>query len=402
MHITDQHDLTPRLTLLMAAACGAMVANIYYAQTLIDVIARDIGLSPDLAGGIVTLTQIGYALGLALIVPLSDLVENRRLVLIASAGAVAGALGIALSTGATSFLLASLAVGLCSVGAQVLVPLAAHLSSHDRQGQSIGLVMSGLLTGIMLARPLAGLVAQVAGWRAVFFLSAGLTAAIGVALALMLPSRVPHGRSSYGAILASIVGLVRRHRALRLRIAYQSLAFTAFNLFWTAAPLTLYHRFHLTHAGVGLFALAGAGGAAVAPIAGRLADKGHARAATLVAILLLALSFLAADMAVAAGSVIAFAVTAILIDAAVQLSQITGQRIIFALDPHARGRINAGYMTVMFLIGATGSLIGSVSYEADGWPLSSIIGAAIGGIALAIFLLFDRGDATRGVSPPTP
>jgi predicted MFS family arabinose efflux permease len=393
MHAPDRHDLTPRLTLLMAVACGVMVANLYYAQTLIDSMAPDIGLSPRLAGGIVTLTQIGYALGLALIVPLSDLVENRRLVLIATAGAVAGALGIALSSGAASFLIASMIVGICSVGAQVLVPLAAHLSSHERQGRSIGLVMSGLLTGIMLARPVAGFVAQIAGWRAVFFLSAGLTAAIGIALALMLPSRMPHARSSYGAILASIVELVRRHRPLQLRIAYQSLAFTAFNLFWTAAPLTLYRQFHLSHAAVGLFALAGAGGAAVAPIAGRLADKGHARAATFAAILLLAASFLAADMVVAAGSVIAFAVTAILIDAAVQLSQISGQRIIFALDPHARGRINAGYMTVVFLIGASGSLIGSASYEAGGWPLSSIIGASIGGVALAIFLLFDRGKA---------
>ncbi len=386
----DTHDLSPAVTLLMAVACGAMVANLYYAQTLIETIGPDIGLSPGLAGAIVTLTQLGYGLGLAFIVPLSDLVENKRLILIATVGAVLGCLGIALAEGPMTFLAAALVTGVCSVGAQVLVPLAARLSSRERQGRTIGLVMSGLLTGIMLARPVASFIAGLGGWRAMFFVSAGITALVGVALLLMLPARRPDSTLRYRALLASSFDLLRRYPVLRLRAAYQALMFIAFNMFWTAAPIVLTQRFGLGPNGVALFALAGAGGALAAPIAGHFADKGRARATTLGALLLLTLSFLAAGMVVAAGSLIAFALAAVLIDAAVQLSQISGQRIIFGLDPAAGGRINAAYMTIVFLFGAMGSVIGSASIAAGGWALTSLIGAAIGSVALLLYGLFDR------------
>ncbi|WP_010216618.1 MFS transporter [Sphingomonas sp. PAMC 26621] len=388
----DTHDLSPAVTLLMAVACGAMVANLYYAQTLIETIGPDIGLSPGLAGAIVTLTQLGYGLGLAFIVPLSDLVENKRLILIATVGAVLGCVGIAMAEGPITFLAAALVTGVCSVGAQVLVPLAAKLSSRERQGRTIGLVMSGLLTGIMLARPVASFVAGLAGWRAMFFVSAGVTALVGVALLLMLPARRPDSTLRYGALLASSVDLLRRYPMLRLRAAYQALLFIAFNMFWTAAPIVLTQRFGLGPNGVALFALAGAGGALAAPIAGHFADKGRARATTLGALVLLTLSFLATDMVVAAGSVIAFALGAVLIDAAVQLNQISGQRIIFGLDPAAGGRINAAYMTIVFLFGATGSVIGSASIAAGGWTLTSLIGAGIGGVALGLYALFDHSQ----------
>ncbi|RZM28944.1 MAG: MFS transporter [Sphingomonas sp.] len=386
----DIHDLSPAVTLLMAVACGAMVANLYYAQTLIETIGPDIGLSPGLAGAIVTLTQLGYGLGLAFIVPLSDLVENKRLILIATVGAVLGCLGIALAEGPMTFLAAALVTGVCSVGAQVLVPLAAKLSSRERQGRTIGLVMSGLLTGIMLARPVASFIAGLGGWRAMFFVSAGITALVGVALLLMLPARRPDSTLRYRALLASSFDLLRRYPVLRLRAAYQALMFIAFNMFWTAAPIVLTQRFGLGPNGVALFALAGAGGALAAPIAGHFADKGRARATTFGALLLLTLSFLAAGMVVAAGSLIAFALAAVLIDAAVQLSQISGQRIIFGLDPAAGGRINAAYMTIVFLFGAMGSVIGSASIAAGGWALTSLIGAAIGSVALLLYGLFDR------------
>lgn len=386
----DDHDLSPALTLLMAVACGAMVANLYYAQTLIGTIGPDIGLSPWAAGAIVTLTQLGYGLGLALIVPLSDIFENKRLIVVATAGAVLGCIGIAVARTPAMFLAASLLAGICSVGAQVLVPLAAKLSSEARQGRTIGLVMSGLLTGIMLARPLASFVAGIGGWRTMFFVSAGVTALVGAALLAMLPRRRPEATLRYGALLASSVDLLRRHPVLRLRAAYQALSFTAFNLFWTVAPLVLRARFRLDANGIAVFALAGAGGALAAPVAGYLADRGRARATTLGALILLSVAFAAADWVVAAGSVIAFAVMAVLIDAAVQLNHVSGQRIIFGLDREAGGRLNAAYMTIVFLFGATGSLIGSASFAAGGWALASLIGAGMGGVALALFALFDR------------
>ena len=374
----------------MAFACGAMVANLYYAQTLIDTIGPQIGLSPGLAGMITTLTQLGYGLGLALLVPLGDLFENRRLTLIATAGTTLGAVGIALSNGPATFLIASLITGVCATGAQVLIPLATHLSSEERQGRTIGLLMSGLLTGIMLARPLASFLTEVAGWRAIFWLSAAMMALTGLALAAKLPSRRPQAKIGYGAIVASMGRLFMQHRQLRLRAFYQAVIFAAFNLFWTAAPLELIHRFAFSQDDVALFALAGAGGALAAPLAGWLGDRGLTWWTTLVAMVLLTAGFAAAGVVVTAGAVIAFAATAVLIDASVQLNQISGQKIIFALSREARSRVNAVYMTIMFVVGASGSLIGSGSYHAGGWSLSAGIGAAMGAAILLVFLVFDR------------
>ncbi len=379
--------LSPGLIFLLAFACGAMVANLYYAQTLIDEIGPEIGLSKSLAGAIVTLTQLGYGLGLFALVPLGDLVENRLLVLLMVGGTCLGCLGIALSPGPVTFLGASLFTGVCATGAQVLLPLASHLSRPERQGRIIGQIMSGLLTGIMLARPLASFMAEWAGWRSVFYLSAGLIALLGAALALTLPARAPSGEKSYGQILSSMLSLTKKHRRLRLRAFYQAALFAAFNLFWTAAPLVLLRKFRFTQNGIALFALAGAGGALAAPLAGWLADRGHTRLTTWLAHALLILCFLAAGAVVAAGSLAAFAVTAFLIDAAVQLNQITGQKIIFEISRTARSRVNAIYMTGMFVFGASGSLLGSASFAAGGWLLAAGLGAGIGLVSLGVFVL---------------
>jgi len=393
----QQHErLTPAATMLFAIACGAMVANLYYAQTLIDEIGPAIGLPPRLAGMIPTLTQLGYGLGLALLVPLGDLFENKRLTLIATAGTMVACLGIGLSRGPISFLAASFLAGVCATGAQVLLPLATHLTPHDQQGRVIGRIMAGLLTGIMLARPVASFLAETIGWRAVFFLSAALMALLMIALAALCPHRRPEAKLGYGAILLSTLKQVRERRALRLRAFYQAMNFAAFNLFWTAAPLVLLHRFHFSQNEVALFALAGAGGALSAPVAGWLADKGLSWWTSLASLMLVALGFVGAIPAVVAGSVITFAAAAILIDAAVQLNQVTGQKIIFALSKDARARVNAAYMTVVFVIGPMGSLIGSASFGIGGWAASATAGAAIAAITLTVFLLLDRGVSRGG------
>ncbi|GAA4776699.1 MFS transporter [Stakelama sediminis] len=392
---SEGRDISRALTLLMAVATGAMVANLYYAQTLLDMIGPDLSISPELAGSLVTIAQLGYGVGLALIVPLSDRFENRRLILITCAGTVIGSIGTALSGNAITFLTATLLTGICATGAQILIPLATHLSRPERTGSTIGLVMSGLLTGIMLARPAASFMAEWLGWRAIFYFSAIVMTAILLCLWKVLPERRPESRHGFGEILISMARLVRDEPQLRLRATYQMLLFTAFNLFWTVAPLALLRQFHLSQDDVAWFALAGAGGALAAPLAGSLADKGKERMVTLAAFLLLAVSFLIADAMVALGSVVLFAITAFTLDASVQLNQITGQRIIFSLSKEARGRINASYMTIMFVIGASGSLIGSASYETGGFRLSSMIGAGLGVAALIVMLLFDRRSVSR-------
>ncbi|HAF40738.1 MAG TPA: MFS transporter [Sphingobium sp.] len=377
--------------LLMAVACGAIVANLYYAQTLIDVIGPEIGLSPGVAGLVTTLTQLGYGAGLFLVVPLADLFENRRIVLTSITATIIGCIAIALSDGPASFLVASILTGVGATGAQVLVPLASHLAAPEKQGRVVGTVMSGLLFGIMLSRPIANFLAGSVGWRATFILSAVVMAMMGVALRVACPQRKPRGGMAYGQVLASTFAQLVRHRVVRMRAFYQAAMFAAFNLFWTAAPLALIHEFDLGRGGIGAFALAGAGGALVAPVAGWMADRRLTRPASLIGMIGLCLGFLLADWSVAAGSLIGFTIMAVLIDGAVQMSQVTGQKLIFSLDPHARGRINAAYVTVMFLVGALGSVIGSATYEAGGWSASALAGAAIGGVATLAFLLFDRG-----------
>ncbi|USI71673.1 MFS transporter [Sphingomonas morindae] len=377
--------LAPAASFACALACGAMVANIYYAQPLIALIAPALGLRAGMAGLIVTLTQLGYAAGLVLLVPLADLVENRRLIVTGCAASALALAGVAASQGPWSFLVATVAAGLLSSGAQIVVPYAASLAAPERRGQTVGNVMAGLLTGIMLARPAASFVASLAGWRAIFWLSAAAMLLLAAWMARTLPRRAPPPGPPYGAMLRSLVTIVRREPALRRRAAYQGLIFAIFNLFWTSAPLMLAARFGMGQKGIALFGLAGAAGALVAPYAGRLGDRGHVRAGTGAAILILILSCLLSGAAAAWHSLAGVILFALTLDGATQLNQVLGQRVIYSLPGEARGRINAAYMTVMFLLGATGSAIATTTYQAGGWWGAMAAGTAL---AVATGLLF--------------
>lgn len=377
--------LTPALTFVFALATGALVANQYYAQPLIALIAPALGLSPRLAGLLTTVPQLGYGVGLFLLVSLADLVENRKLVLFTVAGAIAGLIATGCAANAATFFIAAFVTGVCSTGAQILLPFAAHLVPPAQRGRVIGNVMSGLLTGIMLARPLASFMAAAFGWRAIFFLSAGLMVVVGVLLAQMMPRHQPRPGMHYGQIIASMLKLARSERVLQRRSLYQALMFCAFNLFWTAAPLMLARSFGFGQTGIAIFALAGAGGALAAPIAGRLADRGHEGAATAAAAVLLAASFFLTRWTVAAHDLLPTIVLAIALDAAVQLNQIAGQRQVYAISAEARGRVNAAYMTIVFLIGALGSGIGAALYESGGWSLAAMAGMGFGLVMLALF-----------------
>jgi predicted MFS family arabinose efflux permease len=371
---------------IFGVACGLTVANIYYTQPLIGLIGPALGLHAGLAGLIVSLTQLGYGAGLLFLVPLSDVIENRRLVIMALGAVVLGLLGIALSDSAAAFLVASFVVGVFAVATQILVPFASHLAPEASRGKVVGNVMAGLLGGIMLARPFSSYVAATLGWRAVFYISAGMMLALMLVLLRALPQRRPSTRLAYPQILRSLPGLVARTPLLRRRAFYQGMMFAGFNTFWTGAPLLLAHEFGLGQRGIALFTLAGAAGALSAPIAGRLADRGWTRPATGWALAAAAVAF---AIAVAGGlmhSLTLLVLAALILDAAVQVCQVLSLRSIYTLAPALRGRLNGLFMAFAFLGGATGSGLAAAVYELRGWSTLGGLGALFVVAALAQYV----------------
>ncbi len=375
-------------TFLLAAACGLIAANLYYAQPLAGPISVALGLSPRATGLIVTLTQVGYGAGLLLVVPLSDLFENRRLALILLGVSALALLAAALSTHAVLFLVAAFFIGFCSVVAQVLIPLAAHLSPEALRGRIIGTVMSGLLLGIMLARPVASLLAALTSWHAVFFMAAAAMAVLALVLGYTLPQRFPTSKLRYGELIVSMGKLAATTPLLRRRSLYQAALGAAFSLFWTTTPLLLTAPpFHLSQRGIALFALAGVSGAIAAPIAGRVADRGWTRPATALAMLAVAGGFLLTRIALdgSARAQALLVVAAVIIDFGMTAGVSLGQRMIFSLDPELRGRLNGIYVASIFVGCAIGSALGGWAYAQGGWPLAAWFGIAPPIAALAYF-----------------
>jgi predicted MFS family arabinose efflux permease len=368
------------LTVLLAVSCGLIVANLYYAQPLIGPISRDLGLSPQSAGLIVTMTQLGYGAGLLLIVPLGDLVENRRLVLgVTSLGALA-LLGAAYSTHPLPFLVAGVFIGLGSVAVQILIPYAGHLAPAATRGRAVGNVTTGLMIGVMLSRPAASFIAAASSWHMVYVVSAVAMVLLVLVLRRMLPPRKPTTRLGYGQLLASMMHLAATNVILRRRALYQASLFGVFSMFWTTIPLLLAGpAFRLSQTGIAMFALAGVAGAISAPMAGRVADRGWTRPATAGAMLVTAAGF-ALTRLVDLGSTVSMALLvcgAIAIDFGVQANVVLGYRALFALGAESRGRLNGLYMTTFFLAGAAGSAIGGWAYANGGWTLVAWIGTGL-------------------------
>lgn len=386
--------ISPGMTLLLAAASGVCVANLYYAQPLTGLIGPDVGLPPDATGLIVTLAQLGYAAGLILIVPLGDRLENRRLIVATILATAVAMLGMTVATSGAALLLASAAIGLTAVVTQMIVPFAAHLAPERTRGQVVGYVMSGLVVGILLARPIASGLAHLLGsWRTVFALAAGLMAVLAACLARALPRRMPEGGQGYGEILRSMMPLLSTYPPLRRRMAYQASAFGGFSLFWTAIPFALSEPpFSFTQAGLAVFALVGASGVLVAPVAGWAADRGHGGALTGLSLACTGGGFTIGW--IGRDSVVALAVAAILIDMAVQLSLVIGLRTIFSLNPAMRSRLHGLFMAGFFLAGAVASALASPLFHRGGWPAVSLLGLALPAAAALVFAREVRREPT--------
>jgi predicted MFS family arabinose efflux permease len=383
---TSQRPLSSRLVLLMAVACGAAVANLYYAQPLLNTIAHDFGTSDGTAGLLVTASQVGYAVGLVLLVPLGDLIERRRLI---TGVLVITALALVATAAAPTFdLLAAalLVVGVTSVVAQILVPLASSLAAESERGRVVGKVMSGLLIGILVARTASGLLAELGGWRLVFGVSAGLMVALTIVLRASLPPVRPTTDLSYPALLRSVGRLVAEQPTLRVRMVYGALQMGQFSVLWTTIAFLLAGRpYGYSEGTIGLFGLVGLGGALVAQVAGRLADNGRHHMSTGLFFTLMLVSWGA--IAAGSSSLAALIVGIAVLDLGVQGAQITSQSVIYALDPAARSRLTTAYMTTVFASAAVSSAAASAIYEAGGWDAVSILGGALAAVGVGVWAI---------------
>ncbi len=391
----QEETISSAMIFLLASACGLVAANLYYAQPLAGVIGAELGLSPAATGLIVTLTQIGYGLGLLFVVPLGDLVENRRLIVATVGTAVLALVAAALAPHAAPFLVAVFLVGISSVAVQMIVPFAAHMTPHATRGRVVGNVMSGLMVGIMLARPVSSVLSEFVSWRGVFVLSAAVMVVLALVLYRFLPQRMPDAKLPYRSLLASMGQLARNTPILQRRSAYQAAMFGAFSLFWTTTPLYLSGpAFRLTQGEIALFALAGAAGAVAAPIAGRMADRGWTWGATLFALVTAATSFLITHIA-SEGTHLSLAllvIAAITLDFAVTTNLVLGQRAIFSLGAEFRSRLNGVFMATFFMGGALGSALGGWAYASGQWMAASWLGFALPVMALVFFLTEGRRE----------
>ncbi|OSM94680.1 MFS transporter [Lonsdalea populi] len=384
--------LSPTLTLLMSAATGLMVASNYYAQPLLDAIANAFMLSPNQAGFIVTAAQLGYAVGLLLLVPLGDMLERRGLIVGMSLLSAAGMLITASSSSLWVMILGTALTGMFSVAAQVLVPLAATLASPETRGKVIGTVMSGLLLGILLARTLAGALASLGGWRMVYWVASVLMIALSLLLWRALPRYKQDNQLNYPQLLSSIFHLMITYKPLRIRSILGGLTFANFSILWTSMAFLLSAPpYRYSEGVIGLFGLVGAAGALAATRAGRLADHGHARAVMTVGLVVLALSWL--PIAAGVHSILPLVIGILALDLTVQGVHVTNQSIIYRDMPEARNRITSGYMTAYFIGGALGSMLSAMMFQYFGWLGVSAAGFLTSLTALLVWW-YNRNDVS--------
>ncbi|AXG83041.1 MFS transporter [Streptomyces paludis] len=382
---------------MFAVACGAAVANVYFSQPLLVTMGHDLAMSPALVGSVVTLTHVGYGLGLFFLVPLGDVADRRRLI-VAQLLLLVVALAVVSTARTAAVLLAGMAAtGLLAVVTQTLVAFAASLAPPAGRGRVVGLVTSGVVIGILLARTASGLLADLAGWRSVYLASASLIALLSLVLYRVLPRHngTPPVPLRYGQLLRSTITLFARERLLRLRALFGLLVFAAFSTLWSSVALPLSEApYFWSHSAIGALGLIGAAGALAATAAGRLNDRGLSRHTTGIALALLAASWL--PLAFTRSSLWALVVGVILLYLAVQAVHVTNQTLIYALHPDAGSRLIGGYMVFYAIGSATGAIAATALYTAAGWGAVCALGATFSclGLVLWVFTRHSTPDPT--------
>lgn len=375
---------------VMAAAAALSVANLYYNQPLLAVIARDLHVSTRAVGFVPTLTQAGYAAGLLFVVPVGDIVDRKRLVIASLAAVTLALVAVALSRGAWWLGVASFAVGATTIAPQLILPLAAALAPPAERGRVVGTIMAGLLIGILGARTVSGIAGAAFGWRAVYAAAAVLMTVLALALLALLPTTPTGGpRLSYGQLLRSLGTLFVEERGLREAALFGACSFAAFSAFWSTLVFLLETPpYHYGSRTAGLFGLIGIAGALAASAAGRISDRRSPRFTAGIALTTAFSSWIV--FAAAARSLVGLVVGVLLLDLGVQANQVSNQARIYALRPEARNRLNTVYMTTYFVGGAAGTWLATWAWSRWGWRGVCAVGGGSLALALAQWL---RGRA---------
>ena len=380
------------LIFILAISCGSLAANIYYAQPIVQYIAKDLNISSDLSGLFNTFTQIGYGLGLFFIVPMADLFKSKKIIGILIGLTIISLIGTLISTNGIIFLLLTTIIGIGACAAQMLVPLTMRIVPPEESGKYVGKVMSGLLIGIMIARPLSIAITDWFGWRMVFLFSFITLVTVLLLIIKFLPNYevVSSSNMSYPNLIASMVKLLMNTSALQQRAFYHACLFATFSLYWTIMPMLLRSEpLNFSNNEIAFIGFVAIAGALLAPTIGKIADKGYIFTMTNVSMALVLLSmillFFVQDHSLL--SIILIIISGISIDIGVAGNLLLGQKVIFSLNHEIRNRLNGLYMTIFFLGGAFGSWIGSYSYYKFNSEVALLIGVAFPLIALLVHLM---------------
>jgi predicted MFS family arabinose efflux permease len=388
----QQHKLTPLILWVMTLATGLVVANIYYNQPLLGDIANTFHISNGEAGQIAMFTQIGYATGLLLIIPLADMFKRKRLMLIDFAFIVVALLLAASAQKVWILAVSSFMVGVSSVIPQILVAMAAHLALPAERGKKIGVIMSGLLIGILLSRTVSGFVGEHLGWRAMFYIAAGIMIVMWALIAWIVPEVEPEYKGTYASLMKSLVGIFKEEPKLRLAAFRGALCFACFSAFWTTLVFLLREPpFNEGSAVAGAFGLIGAFGALAASMIGRLTDKLNPNRLITYTLLMLLVSFVIFWLF--GRSFTGLIIGVLLMDMGVQATHISNQAIIFSLNAKARNRINTVYMVSYFVGGSAGTFLASKIWGSYHWTGVCAIGITLSVVVLLVHLLsFQKKD----------
>lgn len=387
-------SMSRHVTLLFAVACGMSVANIYFAQPLLDHLSREFGIDYSIIGILITITQIFYGLGLLLLVPLGDLLNQRRLIIGQMLLSMIALVIVGTASTSTMLFAGMALVGLLAVVTQTLVALAATMAAPAERGRVVGIVTSGIVIGILLARTISGVLTDLAGWRSVYLVSAALMLFMVCMFFRVLPNGEREVKSlSYPQLLGSVLMLFIQERILRIRSILALLIFADFSILWTSLVLPLSATpLSLSHSAIGAFGLVGVAGALAAARAGKLADRGYGQRTTGIALILLLISWL--FISYTEQSLFALVMGIVLLDLAVQAVHVTNQSMILALRTEARSRLTAGYMVFYSIGSASGSISSTHIYAHYGWNGVSLLGASVSALALLFWAMTRRATAS--------